>query len=130
MGVGGVFDLHGPSEAHYTFVASTKAGGGDAHAGHDHGRLLAGHKASWPDASMAVLLLKTTSGDKAGIEAVEEQAEGLWNVSSATTYSENIAPGVVTNLLFDSESPALTFSIGQLADGPHVLFCSTLPNRV
>jgi zinc transporter ZupT len=139
----GTFDLHGPEEASYVFVASTKAYSAksaksasvaaDPHAGHDHGRLLSGEKkkthASWPDETMAVLLLKTDSLTGEGIEHVEAKAEALFNASAAAPYANVIAPGVTTKLAFSDDLPIQMFNFKVEEEGPHVLFAQHFPTE-
>ena len=105
----GVFDFHDDDHAHYTFLASVKenAASEDPHAGHDHRRMrsrqLSGVKAAWPDASMTVVMVKTTTNDAAGIEAAEATAKTIFNATSATAYTDAITVNTNKKLVFSNE---------------------------
>lgn len=131
----GVFDLKDTSEAHYTLVASLKESGAasesadDPHAGHDHGRLLAEHKANWPKESVVALLVKTVDLSQNGIEAVEGYAEQKFVVATATPYANSVQPNVATKLVFDSDSPIAIFNVEVASSGPYVLFLQCDPKE-
>eukprot|EP00941_MAST-03F_sp_MAST-3F-sp1_P005446 g5446.t1 len=122
-----VFDLHATSEVGpYTFQASKKEG-----------------KTSYAEETIFFLYLKTTTKDKAGLEAAEVTAQPLFadavdnnqgytNVSSGSNVV-NLIPGTVYKLNFDAKSYVSTYKLGGITEaneGAYVVFLEHLASEI
>ena len=80
----------------------------------------------YADPFMKMVIVKTTSGDEAGAEAVEEKAETLWggnaNVVSAHSGTD-MRNGILYNLQFNHETWMTLFTIKFEEAGYYAFFC-------
>lgn len=80
----------------------------------------------YPFPSVNCLILKTTKATAEGIEAVEEDAEALWEAAAtnvSTVAAHTVVPlGNVYKLVIDTTLPVNTFTITVAEEGAYVMF--------